>query len=506
MNGMNESLSDQTPETPAARRWQKLSALGQRLGSMLMLNAGEEALAPGRILCAAIERGGLAIVYGTRRLNRINLKGHKNFRTEDGGYPSPEFTASCLALARQELAAARAKIVLSVPQEWIILQKCEFPLTVKENLPAAVSYELDRITPLNPEDAWYDFQVLNENEERIALLLTAARADMINPYLAAAREKDLAVAAATFFLSGVKSLFQYDAAAPRELLFLAVHDHAYAGMLLVDGEIDTVFSDLFAAADPRRRTEQIRADILPGRDYLLSKNKSPLLVVATPSSSFAFPEQKFPCQVKMLNEFSRDALVKLAGEGSGDYPLPAAVGALEYLRPQARRFNLLSKGSRREENIPKAPTIILAALLLAMGFLYFAAPLELEKQRQEQMDRQIQSLRGEVKKAEILMKEAAALEEELTKIRAFKEGRPPDVAVWKELTAVLPKSAWLTRLRITEKGIDIEGYAARATEILPKIEESPLFAKGEFSSPTVRDSRTNADRFLIKMEWEPQRK
>jgi general secretion pathway protein L len=72
----------------------------------------------------------------------------------------------------------------------------------------------------------------------------------------------------------------------------------------------------------------------------------------------------------------------------------------------------------------------------------------------------------------------------------------------KEMTGVLPKNTWLSRLRITDSTIEIEGYSASATEILPKLEASTYLKKAEFSSPTFRDTRLNADRFIIKMEIE----
>jgi hypothetical protein len=50
--------------------------------------------------------------------------------------------------------------------------------------------------------------------------------------------------------------------------------------------------------------------------------------------------------------------------------------------------------------------------------------------------------------------------------------------------------------------VDIEGYAASASELLPKLEASKLFQKVEFASPTFRDVKMNSDRFVIKMEIE----
>jgi Tfp pilus assembly protein PilN len=74
--------------------------------------------------------------------------------------------------------------------------------------------------------------------------------------------------------------------------------------------------------------------------------------------------------------------------------------------------------------------------------------------------------------------------------------------ILKELTAIVPKNAWLSRVRVSETNVDLEGYAASASGLLSKLEASSFFKKVEFSSPTFRDTRMNADRFNIKMEIE----
>jgi Tfp pilus assembly protein PilN len=114
----------------------------------------------------------------------------------------------------------------------------------------------------------------------------------------------------------------------------------------------------------------------------------------------------------------------------------------------------------------------------------------------------VAAVRGEVKKVEALKKEVDALESEVSTINSFKKGKPMTLQILKELTAILPKSAWLTRARITDTTVEIEGYAAAATELLSKLEASPYLKKVEFASPTFRDVRLNSDRFVIKMEIE----
>ena len=126
----------------------------------------------------------------------------------------------------------------------------------------------------------------------------------------------------------------------------------------------------------------------------------------------------------------------------------------------------------------------------------------MEKSKLRGLDAQIASRKGEIKKIEALKKEINTLGGEITRIKEFKESRPMALNIMKELTTVLPNTVWLTRTRITEETVEIEGYASTATELLTKLEQSKLFQKVEFTSPTIRDTRLNTDRFVIKMEIE----
>jgi general secretion pathway protein L len=202
---------------------------------------------------------------------------------------------------------------------------------------------------------------------------------------------------------------------------------------------------------------------------------------------------------EILNE--TDLKVRL----SGNYkiiPYAAVGGALESLTLRAKSLNLFTKGQHEKLKSPKALTIILGILIVAMWVFYFIAPLQIEERRLQEIDHQIMLRKEEVKKVEALQKEADSQDKEIATIKDFKENRPMALNIIKDLTSVLPKNAWLSRVRISQTTVELEGYASSATGILAKLEASPYFKKAEFSSPTFRDTRMNADRFNIKMEIE----
>ncbi len=73
----------------------------------------------------------------------------------------------------------------------------------------------------------------------------------------------------------------------------------------------------------------------------------------------------------------------------------------------------------------------------------------------------------------------------------------PDIAL-QELSSIIPKQAWITNLKIDDKGrVEIEGYAQKASSLIAIVDESGFFEGAEFSSPIT--SMMGKDRFSIRM-------
>jgi Tfp pilus assembly protein PilN len=262
------------------------------------------------------------------------------------------------------------------------------------------------------------------------------------------------------------------------------------------------FSGPFAAEDDTSKLNVIAKEIAPLIDTLKIREKPALLNVIFRDKNSALKEllrSGLPCTVKVLNETGVN--LKVPGY-SNEFPYAAVGGLLESLWTKASSLNLLLRGVHEKQKTPVALTIILLLSIIIMWVLYIVAPLKIEEKRALEIDRQIALRKDEIKKIEALKKEIEAVKTELSAINDFKQGKPMALNILKELTAILPKSAWLSRVRISETAVELEGYSASATGILSKLEASSYFKKAEFASPTFRDARMKADRFNIKMEIE----
>ena len=484
---------------------EKLEGIGGLLWKALIFSPSDEMVLPRKNLSVSLEKGGISVAYGAKLLSRITIKGVKEYSFAEGRYPQPEEVASSLVLARNEFGTARTEVTLSIPKSWAVIKTADFPSTVKENLPAVVAYEMDRLTPFVPEEAFFDFKVIGESGERLSLLVIAARSDMIAPYISALSDNGFDVGRVTVDLAGMCTLCRYmDKTA--DAIFIAIDERGYEGALSLNGSIIHAFSNTFNSDDENAKVEKISSEIMSLSDTMKSRGGS--------SRIFAWLKDKNP-SLRELLKLRISLPLKVLGETasglrfsppSKNVPFTAVGSLMQSLWPKADSFNLLKKGLREKQKTPFVLSSILIAAILSMTALYIIQPLKVEKNRLQEIERQTGSKKEEVKKIEALKKEREVLEDDISTIRQFKENRPSALSLLKELTIVVPESTWLSRARITETTVEIEGHSSSSTGLLPKLEASKLFKKAEFASPTFRDPKTQAERFNIKMEIEGVRK
>lgn len=217
------------------------------------------------------------------------------------------------------------------------------------------------------------------------------------------------------------------------------------------------------------------------------------------ASGSAAPRRKY-------DESSRSLLGGLDIERIFGVPADLAVslgGAVEALRPQAGGIDMLDKKDEKAAKRPLGLTAALAGSFLLLLAVYFFVPLRTEAKRLEAMKGEAVTMKGDVREAERLKKEALRLSGEMRAIEGFKgDGGYAAIVLLKELTSVLPKNTWLTRMNVSEESVFMEGYSASATELLKRLEGSFYFESAEFSSPTLRDTRLGLDKFGIRVRKE----
>ncbi len=483
----------------------QLKKIGDPLWRVLTYSLADDSMYPARNICASIDKGVLSVAYGSRFLSGVKIKGTRGYPIEEGKFPQPDVFASSLSLAISDFGAHKPGITLSIPKAWAIIKSVDFPVAVQENLSNVVTYELDRITPFTAEDAYYDFKILGEHEGKLSLLLIAAKADLVRPYIDALAENGLTVNRITINMSGIETLCRY-ADKKTGYIFLDIKKDGYEGALFLDGFITGAFSGSFEAEDRKSKIDVISQQIRPLADMLKVHEKPAHIIALLEDKDPAFKEllkSDMAYTVRVMNEID----MKMSVPGNpADIPYAAVGGVLESLWTKAGSLNLLARGMHEQPKTPLGLTVLLLIAIIAMGIYYIISPVNVEEKRLQEIDRQIMLRKEEIGKIETLKKQIDTLRNEITTIHDFKYGRPMTLDILKELTALLPQNTWLSRVKITGTTVNIEGYTTSVTGILSKLEASKYFRKAEFASPTFKDIRMKSDRFNIKMEIEGAQK
>ena len=481
----------------------KVYRWGSPLWKILSFSIADDRIAPKQCLSVQLKPGGVYVVYGSRFFSRMKIRDMRHYPFEKGKYPTPENLASAIALAINDLKAERAQVLLVVPKAWAILQTADFPITVKDNISNVVAFELDRLTPLSPEKAFYDFRVILEEESRLQIMLAAMSSERLQPYVDALQERGITIKRVVVGLPALGTLSHY-VQGKGNTGFLDIHADGYEGGLIRDGKLTNTFTGNLAAGNEQEKINIIIGEINTILDAIKEGGGIPSEVFIDCSSSGKW-RVVLPDMINAPVRFFGEMDLKLRflkTRNKEEIPHTALGGVLESLWPGAQGMNLLDRGIHKPVKTPLAATIILMFIIAALGLFWLVSPIQIEEKRIAGIDREISARKDEVKKIEALKKDLEGVEKEVSTIRDFKANRPVVLNLMKEMTRALPKNTWLSRMRVTESTVEIEGYASSATDILPKLEASPFFKKVEFASPTFRDTRLNSDRFIIKMEIE----
>jgi hypothetical protein len=480
-----------------------LLRFGRTLKTILSFSPANEVFIPRKQITVAIGMDFLSIAHGSRFLNRIKIMGYETYRFHDARHPLPETVASTTSLYHSQAKLTNPQVMLCVPKAWTIIQTTELPAAAKENLSDVVAYELDRITPFGPDDTYYDYRLVKEAAGKLHIAITALRRETIDPYIKALAEKGLPVTQIDTSLAAVSTYLHY-VWREEDLIYLDIGPKIYEGGLLQAGVIVAGCTDSFNGnGSDECLLADVAENIAPWIEQMERQNISPQLVVHSHNGVQLAPlERQLQIPLQVLTDDNLTIPGFKGEKASDDIPHGAIGGVLCALWTKSKAMNVLRRGRVTRTSPPLTLTVILIAALLGMGMLALFLPLYLENQKVSAIDQEISARKDAVKKIESLKNEYNSLQEEVKAIVGFRQDKQNILQILKEMTVILPKSVWLTRVHTNDTNVTIEGYATSATGILPRIEASPYFSKVEFTSPTIRDVRMNMDRFVIRMELE----
>jgi Tfp pilus assembly protein PilN len=384
-----------------------------------------------------------------------------------------------------------ASVFLGIPRSNAILRYLELPLAVKENLRETLGYELEKYVPFSPEDVYFDFQIISEDKsaDRLQLLLVVAKKQSLAPLLAISERLGFGISGVGITATALADYFLWrgkkENAILRSFIF-ASEGHVELG-LVKDGMLlysrDLSRSEGFI--------ESIQAELTKMRMEFAEDNE--LL-----DTLLCGIEKDDPLQGH-LNKTEGIALhqVDLSETKIPSSALMAAFGlALKGVRKTSMDINLLPPALRKKPSRFKYYTLFGLVFLVLLGSLAWGGGVFFQRQwTLDTLDGEIKKLEFKLKKFERLKTEKQRMEDRINYLNTLRQGGPPILLILRELSERIPEDAWLNGFNFSEKGIELEGEAASASELIPLLEASPMFGDVAFLSAIRKQG--NKDRFRI---------
>lgn len=159
--------------------------------------------------------------------------------------------------------------------------------------------------------------------------------------------------------------------------------------------------------------------------------------------------------------------------------------------------NLLGDGGVQWSRRLDWATSALAALAAVLGVVALHQPLERERAAVAALSLDVDAARVEAAKAQHLVGEIAALEEDQRLFAATFDGAISKARLLDSIAAAVPDDAWLTGFSATDDALRLTGRAASSNRLMAAFAGSPELASPTFPSPIVHDAAEALDTFEL---------
>jgi Tfp pilus assembly PilM family ATPase/Tfp pilus assembly protein PilN len=466
-------------------------------------------LIPGPKVSLGIDlRGGqLCHALLSKLLGRIQLLdwGIEELSAEEKD--KPEVLKEKLTRLVTRLPKRPSFVTVGLPRRLVIMRTVSMPAVGEKELKGILEYEVERYIPFPPEEAQYDFQVLERDAENATVLLAAARKEEIGRYLTFLEEagiKPTALGVSTF--ASLNALL-YNGNRDGETLT------ALVDLRNGEAELGVAKAGVFRYARylPINQVAPLDALLsdLTGLLAHLEANGGAQTGRITLSGSGAgrgdllhHMAERTGLAVEFFQPFQR---IKAQGvEPQVAHSLGAAVGlALNDLVPLPLGIDLLPKELAPPRSDPGlAMTFRLVALIVALGLAYLVNGAVRERRALAELTVKLNQMQAEAAKVEQLKGEVASLSGKIATLDKIDREEVRKLDVLRELVQILPKAVTLTLFSVEGREVRIVGsITGSASDLISILEQSPVFENVGFASP-VASHGTESQDFQIKAHLE----
>jgi general secretion pathway protein L len=143
---------------------------------------------------------------------------------------------------------------------------------------------------------------------------------------------------------------------------------------------------------------------------------------------------------------------------------------------------------------------VLALLALLLAVTAVAIPLQRQRAAVAKLEADVAAARAEAEESLAMRDRLEQLTRSAQFLEADKSRQPLVVRVLDELTRLVPDQAYITQFDLHDQTVEVQGFAATASDLIAVLEQSPLFKGPQFRSPVTQDRRSGSERFHVSVE------
>ena len=175
-------------------------------------------------------------------------------------------------------------------------------------------------------------------------------------------------------------------------------------------------------------------------------------------------------------------------------------------KPYYLGVNLLPKEQRKIQNNFNFK-LNAALILITIGLVYFVMHTSVENKlnKIETLTEINSELQKQARTSKLLKKDLKTVIVSSKFLQNKKNDHPKIVEILSDVTAKLPDTTFLSKMKINQTELEITGLSDNANILIPELDKSSNWYVPHFHGSRTPDSRTNKEKFVIKADIkEPQ--
>ena len=405
---------------------------------------------------------------------------------------------------------SKDNVVIALPREKALLKVLEVPSAARENLRKVIEYELGKHIPFPPEESIFDFQILEEKDRRLRVLLIVMKKEAVNEYVELFKRMGIKPRAIEISSTASANLFYYDQHPldPHPFALVDIRRHFFEFHFFENGTLtETVQSAFTEHSDKAKEvTEAFRFALLKGLGSKEGKQ-----------SLFAYGEEANDSLINELKEgLSSDISVppslKRVRTANGLHRIPdvyPSIGlALRGISKTRWNINLLPLSLRKK--VSRAGlyvAVFLSVVSLTLAGALLVHPFLQEREELTRVETELKELKPKVDAIEAVQKRKEQTGKEVQEFEGLISEGGSRLQVLKELSEALPPTVWVWNLKLKSRDVELNGFANSASDLIAILDKSSYFEKVEFTSPVTKERRlfgeqVEKERFKISAKIE----